>query len=152
MRSSDSTQFHIPKPNNYANSDSSPFNSDESASDDESPQKPMTPLKSPNYDSTTPSSNDSSPTESEITTTFQTRNVTPVTPSKRTRSLITDTSSVSSSSITCRPPITKITITSRSQTSPSNTPLVHIPKPESDERYVNKKQPSAFKTVSDFNC
>ena len=85
--------------------------------------------------------------ESRITTTSQTHNVTPVTPSERTRSLITDTSSVSSSSITCRPPITEIPITSRSQTSPSNTPLVHIPNPESVERYVSYKQPTAIKTV-----
>ena len=58
---SDSTQFQIPKPIKYANGDSSPFNSDESASDDETPQQPMTPLTTPNYDCTTPSSNDSSP-------------------------------------------------------------------------------------------
>ena len=54
MRFSD---FHIPEPINYANSDSPPFNSDESASDDESPQKPMTPLNTSNYDCPTPSSN-----------------------------------------------------------------------------------------------
>ena len=96
------------------------------------------------------SSSDTSPsapglsfnTESHITTTSQTRNVNPVTPSKRTRSLITDTSS----SITSRPPITEIPITSRSQTSPNNTPLVHIPNPGSVERYVNYKQPTAVKT------
>ena len=44
----------------HANGDSSPFNSDESASDDGSPQKPMTPSTSISYDCTTPS-NDSSP-------------------------------------------------------------------------------------------
>ena len=38
-------------------------------------------------------------TESQVTTTSQTRNVTPVTPSERRRSQITDTSSVSSSSL-----------------------------------------------------
>ena len=59
--------------------------------------------------------------QSQNTTTTQTRNVTPVTPSKRTRSQITDTSSISSSSITRRPPTTEITITSGSQTSPINT-------------------------------
>ena len=33
MRFSDATHFNIPKPNKYANSDSSPFNSDESQSE-----------------------------------------------------------------------------------------------------------------------
>ena len=61
MRFSDSTQFNIPKPNNYANSDSSPFNSDESASDDDSPPKIITPSITSNYDCTAPSSNDKSP-------------------------------------------------------------------------------------------
>ena len=42
MRFSDSTQFQIPQPINYANSGSSPFNSDESLSDEDS-QKFMTP-------------------------------------------------------------------------------------------------------------
>ena len=60
MRFSDSTHFHIPKPKN-ANSDSPPFLSDKSASDDESPQTPMTSLTTPNYDCTNSSSNDSSP-------------------------------------------------------------------------------------------
>ena len=36
MRFSDTTQFQIPQPTNYANSDSSPFNSDESLSDEDS--------------------------------------------------------------------------------------------------------------------
>ena len=80
------------------------------------------------------SSSDTSPsvpslstsTYSQITTTTQTRNVTPVTPSKNTRSQITDTSSISSSSITSRSPITEIPFTPRSQPSPINTPLVHI--------------------------
>ena len=85
--------------------------------------------------------------ESQFTTTFQTRNVTAVTPSKRTRSQITVTFAVSSSSITSRPPITKIPITSRSQTSAINTLLVHIPNLESVERYVNYKQPTVIKTV-----
>ena len=101
------------------------------------------------------SSSDSSPSasslsfnpESQTTTTSQTRNVTPVTPSKRTRSLVTDTSSVSSSSFTSRPRVSEIPITSRSQTSPNNTPLVHISNPESVERYVNYKQPRSIKTV-----
>ena len=61
MRFFDSTQFHIPKPIKYSISVSSPFTSDESLSDDDSPQKPMTPLTTFNYDCTTHSSNDSSP-------------------------------------------------------------------------------------------
>ena len=36
MRFSDTTQFQIPQPTKYANSDSSPFNSDESLSDEDS--------------------------------------------------------------------------------------------------------------------
>ena len=56
MRFSDTTQFRIPKPIKYANSDSSPFNSDESLSDDDS-QTSMTPSKLENYsqESITPS-------------------------------------------------------------------------------------------------
>ena len=86
-------------------------------------------------------------TESQTTTTTQTRNVIPITPSKRTRSQFTDTSSISSSSITSRPPKTEISITPRSQTSPNDTPLVHMPNPKSVERYENYKQPTAIKTV-----
>ena len=97
---------------------------------------------------TSPSAPSPSPSiESRTTTTTQSRNVTPITPSKRTRSQIADTSSLSSSSITRGPPSTEIPITPRSETSPSNTPLVHIPNPESVERYVNIKQPTAIKTV-----
>ena len=43
MRFSDSTQFQIPQPIKYANSDSSPFNSDESLSDEDSSQTFTTP-------------------------------------------------------------------------------------------------------------
>ena len=43
MRFSDTTQFHISQPNKYANSDSSPFNSDESLSGEDSSQTIMTP-------------------------------------------------------------------------------------------------------------
>ena len=86
-------------------------------------------------------------TESQTTTTTQTRHVNPVTPSKRRRSQSTDSSSISSSTTLSRPPITEIPITRRSQPSPVNTPLVHIPNPESVERYVNYKQPTAIKTV-----
>ena len=42
MRFADTTQFPIPQPTKYANSDSSPFNSDESLSDEDS-QTFMTP-------------------------------------------------------------------------------------------------------------
>ena len=42
MRFSDTTQFQIPQPTKYANSDSSPSNSDESSSDEDS-QTFMTP-------------------------------------------------------------------------------------------------------------
>ena len=61
MRVSDSTQFQIPEPNKYANSDSSYFNSDESASEDESPQKPLTSFNTSNYDCPPLSSNNNSP-------------------------------------------------------------------------------------------
>ena len=43
MRFSDSTQFQIPQQTKYANSDSSPFNSDELLSDEDSSQISMTP-------------------------------------------------------------------------------------------------------------
>ena len=43
MRFSDTTQFQIPQPTKHANSDSSPFNSDESLSDEDS-QTFMTPF------------------------------------------------------------------------------------------------------------
>ena len=43
MRFSDSTQFQIPQPIKYANSDSSPFNSDDALSDEDSSQTFMTP-------------------------------------------------------------------------------------------------------------
>ena len=86
MRFSDTTQFQIPQPTNYANSDSSPFNSDESLSDEDSQtfmtssttedssQTFMTPFSTSNqnfsqedtssvtsnHNSLTPSTNDSS--------------------------------------------------------------------------------------------
>ena len=61
MRFSDSTQFNIPKSIKYANSDSSPFNSDESQSDEDPSQNPIIPPTTSNYDVKTPSSDDSSP-------------------------------------------------------------------------------------------
>ena len=85
-------------------------------------------------------SNNGSPT----TTTTHTRNVIPVTPSKRPKSYVSETSS---SSILHRPPITEIPITTRTQPSPINTPLVHIPNPETVEQYVSYKHPTAIKTV-----
>ena len=81
MRFSDSTQFQIPQPIKYANSDSSPFISDESLSDEDSSQTSLTPptistpssisnqnasqtnrtpLISSNYNPLTPSTNDNS--------------------------------------------------------------------------------------------
>ena len=57
MRFSDTAQFQIPQPTKYANSDSSPFNSDESLSDEDS-QTFMTPSTTNNSSQTfvTPSS------------------------------------------------------------------------------------------------
>ena len=79
MRFSDSTQFHIPKPIKYANSDSPPFNSDEAASDDESPQKPMTSLNLSNYDCPSPSPNDNSPIKLHDNSPFKKIFITPQT-------------------------------------------------------------------------
>ena len=57
MRFSDTTQFQLPQPTKYANNDSSPFNSDESLSDEDS-QTFMTPSTTDNSSQTfvTPSS------------------------------------------------------------------------------------------------
>ena len=46
-----------------------------------------------------------------------------------------------------RPPTTEIPINTRTQQTPINTPIVHIPNPENVEQYVNYKHPSAIKTV-----
>ena len=51
MRFPDTTQFQIPQPTKYANSDSSPFNSDESLSDEDS-QTFMTPSTTDNSSQT----------------------------------------------------------------------------------------------------
>ena len=85
--------------------------------------------------------------ESSVSTSSQSSNVTPVIPSERQRTQLTTTSSTTSSNITNRPPITENHNISRSHTSPINTPLVHIPHPESVERYVNQKPSTAIKTV-----
>ena len=79
MRFSDSTQFHIPKPIKYTNSDSTPFNSDEAASDDESPQRPLTPLTLSHYNCPYPSSNDNSPIKLFYNSLFSQINNTPQT-------------------------------------------------------------------------
>ena len=71
MRFSDSTQFSIPKPIKYVNSDSSPFNSDESLSDEDSPQKPITPSTTSNYDFQTPSLNAYSPIKQSANSPFK---------------------------------------------------------------------------------
>ena len=97
--------------------------------------------------STPPSAPNLPISESSVSTTSQSSNVTPVTPSKRQRSQLTTTSSTTFSNNTNRSPIAEIPIISRSQTSPINTPLVHIPHPESVERYVNYKPSTGFKTV-----
>ena len=81
MRFSDTTQFHIPQPNKYANSDSSPSNSDESLSDEDSSQTFMTPSTTLTPSSTlTPSttSNQKSPQASK--TPFITSNHKSLTP------------------------------------------------------------------------
>ena len=72
MRFLDSTQFNIPKPIKYANSDSSPLNSDEHQSDEDSSQKPIIPPTTFNYNFKTPSSNDSSPIKLHDNSSFRT--------------------------------------------------------------------------------
>ena len=56
MRFSDTTQFQIPQPTKNANSDSSPFNSDESLSDEDS-QTFMTPFNTSNQNTPSVTSN-----------------------------------------------------------------------------------------------
>ena len=96
---------------------------------------------SPDISPSAPSSVSS--TDSSTTSTSQTNNVTPVTPSKRPGSYVSETSS----SILYRPPISEIPITTRTQTAPTTTPLVHISHPETVEQYVIYKHPTAIKTV-----
>ena len=62
MHFSDLTKFNIPKPSKYANSDSSPSNSGESISDEDSSQQFITPSTTSKYNSTPPFSNDNSAT------------------------------------------------------------------------------------------
>ena len=59
MRVSHSTKYKIPKPFEYANSDSSPFNSVESLSEDISSQDNLTPSTSSNYNTDFPSQHNS---------------------------------------------------------------------------------------------
>ena len=56
MRFSDTTQFQIPKPTKYANSDSSPFNSGQSLSDEDS-QTLTTPFSTSNQNTPSITSN-----------------------------------------------------------------------------------------------
>ena len=56
-------------------------------------------------------------------------------------------SETTSSSLLHRPPITEIPINTRIQQTPINTPIIHIPNPESVEQYVTYKHPTAIKTV-----
>ena len=82
--------------------------------------------------------------ESLVSNTTNSSNVTPTTPSKRPRSYVSETAS---SSLLHRPPITEIPINTRTQQTPINTPIIHIPNPESVEQYVTSKHPTAIKTV-----
>ena len=68
MRFSDTAHFQIPQPTKYANSDSSPFNSDESLSDEDS-QTFMTPSTTNNSSHTfvTPSTPSSFSTSNQNT-------------------------------------------------------------------------------------
>ena len=94
MRFSDTTQFQIPRPTKYANSDSSPFNSDESLSDEDSSQTFMTPSCTKDSSQTfmTPSttltpSNTSNQNFSQESTPFRTSNHKPLTPPTNDNSL-----------------------------------------------------------------
>ena len=80
MRFSDTTHFQIPQPTKYANSDSSPFNSDESLSDEDS-QSFMT-----SYTTLTPSST-SNQNFSPGSTQFITSNYKSLTPPTNDNSL-----------------------------------------------------------------
>ena len=85
-----------------------------------------------------------STSESSVSNTTNSSNVTPTTPSKRPRSYVSETTS---SSLLHRPPITEIPINTRTQQTPINTPIVHVPNPENVEQYVNYKHLTAIKTV-----
>ena len=71
MQFSYSCQFDIPKPIRYANSDSSPFNSDTSLSDEDSSSKPIKSQITPNHDFTSPSPNDNLPIKPNDNSSFK---------------------------------------------------------------------------------
>ena len=66
MPFSDSTQFEIPNTSNCDICDSSPFNSDQSQSDEDSLTQPIIPSTTSSYNLKTPSSNDSSPVKLHV--------------------------------------------------------------------------------------
>ena len=76
------TQFHIPQPNKYAHSDSSPFISDESLSDEDSSQTFMTPSTT-----LTPSTTSNQNSPQANTKPFITSNNKPLTPLTNDNSL-----------------------------------------------------------------
>ena len=82
MRFSDSTQFQIPQPIKDANSDSSPFNSDEFLSDEDSSQTFMTPSTT----LTPPPTSNQNPSQTSRTP-FITSNHKPLTPPTNESSL-----------------------------------------------------------------
>ena len=88
MRFSDTTQFQIPQQTKYANSDSSPFNSDESLSDEDSSQTFITPSSTEDSFQTfiTPSTT-SSKNFSQESTPFITSIYKPLTPPTNDNSL-----------------------------------------------------------------
>ena len=88
LRFSDTTQFQIPQQSKYANSDSSPFNSDESLSDEYSSQTFITPSSTEDSFQTfiTPSTT-SSKNFSQESTPFITSNHKPLTPPTKENSL-----------------------------------------------------------------
>ena len=102
---------------------------------------------------TSPSAQSLTSSNSQTVLTNNPRNVT--TQPTRPMSNIFDTSSTissSTSSNTNRPPISEIPITppSHSHSSPTQTPLVHIPNPESVAKYIDYKPQNlgtAFKTA-----
>ena len=93
-----------------------------------------------------------STSESSVSQTTQSGNVTPVTPSKRLRSLLLPVSSTPSSHTTSthtsRPPIPEIPYNTRSKSQPSSyNPMFHIPHPHTVSHFVNYHQPTAIKSA-----
>ena len=85
MRFSDTTRFQIPQSIKFANSDSSPFNSDESLSDEDSSQTFMTPSTTSTTLTPSTTSNQNSPQANR--TPFITSNHKSLTPSINDNSL-----------------------------------------------------------------